>query len=254
MVSTNLCTDQLAMLLAAPGQLISVSHVARDARVSAMAEEARSVPTHHGGAEEIYLLRPDLVLASTFTSPATLQMLRQLGIAVEIVPPSNTLDDVRDRITQMGAALGREEAAAEMVAAYDARRASLQTTDGPRPRAALYAANGYTSGQQTLAGQILDAAGLTNIAGELGYAYSGVLPLELLAMAEPDMLIASTPYPRPSRAEEILDHPVVRHLAARTNTAQIRDADWVCGTPHVLNAVEAVAAERARFLAREGGT
>ena len=87
-----------------------------------------------------------------------------------------------------------------------------------------------------------------------GVLEAGVLPLELLAIAEPDMLIASTPYPRPSRAEEILDHPVVRHLAARTNTAQIRDADWVCGTPHVLNAVEAVAAERARFLAREGGT
>lgn len=253
-VSINLCTDQLAMLLAAPGQLISVSHIARDARVSAMAEEAHTVPINHGAAEEIYLLRPDLVLASTFTSPATVHMLRQLGIAVEIVPPSNSLDDVPDRIIQLGAALGRESLAADMVAAYGARRIALQTTGGPRPRAALYAANGYTSGQQTLAGQILDAAGLTNIAGELGYTYSGVLPLEHLALAEPDMLIASTPYPRPSRAEEILDHPVVRRLAARTNTTQIRDADWVCGTPHVLNAVEAVAAERARFLAGKGGT
>mgnify|MGYP006999250795 CR=1 FL=1 len=39
-VSMNLCTDQLAMALAAPGQLISVSYIARDPRASAMAEEA----------------------------------------------------------------------------------------------------------------------------------------------------------------------------------------------------------------------
>ena len=36
-VSMNLCTDQLAMLLAAPGQLLSVSKLARDPMSSAMA-------------------------------------------------------------------------------------------------------------------------------------------------------------------------------------------------------------------------
>jgi iron complex transport system substrate-binding protein len=35
-VSMNLCTDQLAMLVAAPGQLLSVSRIARDPRVSAL--------------------------------------------------------------------------------------------------------------------------------------------------------------------------------------------------------------------------
>ena len=36
-VSINLCTDQLAMLLAAPGQLVSVTHLARDPEASVMA-------------------------------------------------------------------------------------------------------------------------------------------------------------------------------------------------------------------------
>ena len=42
-VSMNLCTDQVAMLLAAPGQLISVSDLAQDPRMSPMArsEERR---------------------------------------------------------------------------------------------------------------------------------------------------------------------------------------------------------------------
>ena len=39
-VSVNLCTDQLAMLLARPGQLISVSHLAADETISLMSAEA----------------------------------------------------------------------------------------------------------------------------------------------------------------------------------------------------------------------
>ena len=46
-VSMNLCTDQLAMMLAGPGQLISVSHLGHDPAVSPMAAQAcgSSVPT-----------------------------------------------------------------------------------------------------------------------------------------------------------------------------------------------------------------
>ncbi len=39
-VSVNLCTDQLAMLLAAPGQLISVSHLASDPLSSSMVKSS----------------------------------------------------------------------------------------------------------------------------------------------------------------------------------------------------------------------
>jgi hypothetical protein len=80
-VSMNLCTDQLAMLIAAPGQLRSVSHLATDPSASAMAEEALDHDINHGLAEEIYLMRPDLVIAGSFSNRATLDMLRRLEIA-----------------------------------------------------------------------------------------------------------------------------------------------------------------------------
>ena len=41
-VSVNLCTDQLAMLIAAPGQLQSVSWLAADPSVSLMPDQARA--------------------------------------------------------------------------------------------------------------------------------------------------------------------------------------------------------------------
>jgi iron complex transport system substrate-binding protein len=245
-VSMNLCTDQLALLLAAPGQLVSVSHLSHDPRGSAMTEAARAVPANHGRAEEIYLLAPDLVVAGTFSSRASVDMLRRLGVPVAVFAPAASLEDVAARLEEMGAALGREEEAARLRAAYEARLAELraEAPEGGRPRAALYGAHGYTSGGRTLAGQILVAAGFANLADALGYAWGGLLPLEVLALSDPDAVVTGRPHRGAARAEEVLDHPVLRRLREGRIRGTVTDADWVCGTPHVLRAAERLAAAR----------
>jgi iron complex transport system substrate-binding protein len=237
-VSMNLCTDQLAMMLAGDGQLLSVSYLASDPRSSAMAKEARAFPANRGLAEEIYLMQPDLVIAGSFTTRATVNMLQRLGIPVEIFEPAYGLDEVRDHILQMGEVLGRNAEAEALVADYDRRLAALQAEVAYRPSAALYYANGYTSGDRTLAGQILTAAGFDNAAVEAGFSAGGVMPLEVLALLEPDALITSRPYPGASRSEDILDHPVVRQMRKGRAGGTFADRDWVCGTPYVLRAIE----------------
>lgn len=237
-VSMNLCTDQLAMLIAGEGQLLSVSAVARDPRSSAMAEEAAEYPANHGRAEEIYLLRPDLVLAGRFTTRATVDMLRRLGIAVEVFGLARSLDDVRAQMLEMGRVLGREEEAARRVAAFDRRRAALAEEVARRPTAALYYANGHTAGDRSLAGEILLAAGFENAARAAGYPQGGRMPLEVLALTSPETVITSRPYPGASRAEAILDHPVVREMRRARTSGSFADRDWVCGTPYVLRAIE----------------
>lgn len=236
-VSMNLCTDQIAMLLAAPGQLISVSDLARDPRMSAMADEARDYPINHGRAEEIYLLRPDLVIAGQFASGPTVAMLRRLGIRVEVLPPADSFDAIRDEIRRIGALLDRDRAAADLLARFDAGLAALRPA-GDRGRAALYYANGFTSGRDTLAGAILEAAGYRNIATDYGIANTTALPLELLVMARPHRLITGARWPGQSRSEAILDHPALDRIAP--HAAEITDRDWVCGTPFVLRAIEAL--------------
>jgi iron complex transport system substrate-binding protein len=236
-VSLNLCTDQLAMMIAAPGQLYSVSHVARDPRASAMASEADGYEINHGLAEEIYLMRPDLVLTGTYTRRTTTRILRRLGITVEEFDPARSLDDVRQNIARVGEVLGRPQRARNMLRDFDRRLEDLRSPGAARLRAATYHANGYTAGQDTLAGRILSAAGLINVAVEAGYPEGGVLPLEILAMALPDLVVTSHAYPGASRSEEIMAHPVVRHLQANTGHATLSDHDWVCGTPHVLRAI-----------------
>lgn len=243
-VSVNLCTDQLALMLAAPGQLVSVSYLARDPRVSVMALAAATVPTNRGDAEGVFVLRPDLVLAGAYTPPGVLRLLATLGVPVEIFPAETDLQDIRDNLRQMGRVLGREAEAERIIAEFDAGLAGLAPKSGPDPDALIYGANGYVAGRDSLAGAILDAAGYHNLATDLGIAQGGVLPLEQVLLADPDLLVLASPGPGPARSEAILDHPALRTHAERHRHEIVRDRDWSCGTPQILDPIRSLRALR----------
>lgn len=256
-VSINLCTDQMAMLLAAPGQLVSVSRIAADRQVSAMADQAAGYPLNHGQAEEVYRLAPDLVLAGPFTSRYTVGLLRRLGVEVRELPLVERLEDIPDRLMQMAQWLGRDAAGRAAVAEFEAGlallRAELAPTAGATPpRAVLHYANNYTSGIHTLAHQILITAGFANLAAEAGLEGGGTLPMERLLMLAPDLVIAGQAYPGQTRAEAVLDHPAMRGLRAHHARGTMADAEWVCGTPHVLGALARLVALHPQLAPHEG--
>lgn len=248
-VSMNLCTDQLAMLVAAPGQLHAVSRLARDPESSVMADQAQAYAVTHGLAEEIFLMQPDLVIAGTFTTPATVGMLRRLGFRVETFPPAASFDDIRANIRRMGAALGRQARAAALIKAFDKELAVAGPPHGATrgaPRAALYYQNSYTSGAGTLANEIVTASGLENVAAELGLEGMTRLPLEVLVMSHPELIISGRRFDPPALAGHGLEHPALRALD-KARRAVVADKHWVCGAPFSAEAVRMLAKVRARL-------
>lgn len=236
-VSLNVCTDQLAMLVAGEGQLHSVSFLARDPGTSAMAEQARPYPVNHSQAEEIFLMQPDLVLAGTFSSRPTIDLLRRLGFRVEEFAPVSSFDDVRENMTRMGRFLHREKKAAELVAELDDGLAELRAAGVPARSIALYEANSYTSGAGTLADAIFRAAGFTNIAAKLGVVGTVRLPMEQLIMAAPDVIAASHgDYGAPALAEENFVHPAYLAFGAQARTVNVPVPNMICGGPFTLKA------------------
>lgn len=231
-VSLNLCTDQLAMLIAAPGQLQSVSWLAADPSVSLMPDQARAVGLNHGSAEEVYLQAPDLVLAGTYSTGPTTAMLRRLGVAVETLPPATSIQDVRAGITRMGTLLGQPARAAQVLADFDARLAALPK--GAPRRATTYGANGYTTGPDSLSGDAMRHAGLALLTEG-----AGQMALEQLVMAAPDLIVTGSRYPTPSRAESVLDHPAFAAIPAARVT--VPDRDWICGLPAIAFVAERLA-------------
>ncbi|SDD32884.1 iron complex transport system substrate-binding protein [Paracoccus isoporae] len=234
-VSINLCTDQLAMLVAGPGQLVSVSWLAADPALSLMAEEAGQIGVNHGGAEEIYLMRPDLVLAGPYAAHATVEMLTRLGVQVRTIPAANTIADIRRNITLMGDALGREARAEEILSAFDADLAALP--EGRPLLATTYAANGLANGRDTLSAEAMRRAGLFLLADRIGHS-GGKMALEELVMAGPELVVTGSRYATPSRAEAVLDHPALSALQAER--LSVADRGWICGLPALTGTIRSL--------------
>lgn len=240
-VSMNLCTDQIAMLVAAPGQLVSVSHLAARPDVSLMSAEAAGLTINHGLAEEIFRLDPDLVVAGTYTTRATVNLLRRLGRRVEEFRPEASFADIRENVRRMGELLGREAEAARLIAAFDAEAAALAAAPPGEDAPVLgsFGANSYTSGAGTLENAIVGAAGLRHLGEDLAITGTTRLPLEALVLADPDyVLLWERSRNDPSRAADILRHPA---LDARFSSERRLSADsraWICGTPLTLEAVK----------------
>lgn len=233
-VSMNLCTDQLAMQLAAPGQLVSVSRLTADPLSSLMADQAAGYALNDGQAEQVYLMQPDLVIAGTYTARPAVEMLQRLGVRVVSLPPAQSVQDVRAGITQMGDLLGHPAQAARLLAQFDADMAALPGSRGVV--ATGYAANGYTPGRDSLSGDVMRAAGLDLLADRLGMPAGGQVPLELLVLAAPDLIVTGTRYPAASRAEEVLDHPAFAAIPAKRTP--VPDRDWLCGLPQIAHVAE----------------
>lgn len=240
-VSLNVCTDQVAMMLAAPGQLVSVSKLARDPLYSPMAEQAEAYPVNHARAEEVFLLEPDLVLAGRHTPARTVAMLRRLGLRVEVFELADGLEDVAAGLARMGRLLGREARARRIVARFEADLAAMRAQRGPPLRAATFYPNAYTSGAGSLADAIMAAAGLRNIAAERGLTGLTRLPLESLVMAAPDLVISGQDQPGRALAEGVMSHPAIDALTGRSARAAVAGNAWVCATPHVLSAIHDLA-------------
>src|SRR5664279_3706527 len=101
-VSMNVCTDQLLLPLADPAQILGLSRFARDAWQSWAAEQARRYPVLSGGAEDVLVLKPDVVVASSFDKRSTRELLKTQGLRLaEFAVPRN-LDEVKAQIRQMG--------------------------------------------------------------------------------------------------------------------------------------------------------
>lgn len=245
-VSMNLCTDQLALLLADPGQVVSVTALGARPEDSLMAERATGLALNHGGLEEVLPLRPDLALAGTFTSQVTAAALARLGVPVLELPHAESFADVRANIRRVAAALGTEARGDAVVAAMDRRIERLRRAAaalGPPPRALVYRAGGHTLGPDSLAGAVLTLAGFENAAEAYGIARFGDVPVDGVLALSPDLLIVGVYRAEgPSLARDVTHHPAIRARGVATLAVPTRR--WGCGLPAALDVAEQLIAWR----------
>ncbi len=239
-ISINLCTDQLLMLIAERKNIASVSYLAAKKNSSAMFIEAKGIKPNRGLAEDILLMKPDLILAGTYTSRSAVFLLKRLGFNIIELPVAKNLDDIRQNIKTIANAVGEVEKGEQLLASFNQRLSkALATQPKQRPIAVFYRENGYTTGGNTLANTILETAGFINLASQLGISGSGYLSLETLIVENPNIIISGKQRSKKgSVARAAFQHPAFKKFIAQKQIINISDPLWVCGTPFVLDAIE----------------
>lgn len=253
-VSINLCADELALRLARPATLTSVSSLARINIGSNVADLARGVAPNHGAVEELMALKPDLVVAGRFTTRNAVALLRRLDVHVVDLDVPTSIAGVREQIREAGALFHARDRAAQVLQQFDERLHAVKPT-GVRPTAMVLRPAGFTTGEGSLLDDVLKHAGMTNLVGSGPLAGYEQLPLEFILEARPDILIiAGDPAAPPSLATGILDHPALRALNGRTMVVTLPSRLWTCAGPGVADAVALLAGAAAEWRANSGAS
>jgi iron complex transport system substrate-binding protein len=246
--SMNVCTDQLLVPLADPGQILGLSRFSRDARQSFVADEARRFPALSGGAEDILVLKPDIVVASLFDKRSTRELLRQNGLRlVEFAVPRN-LDEVKAQIRRMGEIAGHADRAASEITRLDAAIAKArQAVMDKRYRVLPLSRRGFVTGGDSLVSSLLGEVGLLNAAGDLGVGMGGFASLEAIVSLKPDFLLVSE---AGDRAEDegraFLLHPALQRFYPPERRIVIPERLTVCGGVMIADALDLLTRELQR--------
>ena len=217
--SMNLCTDQLLLPLADPAQILGLSRFSRDASQSGLADDSRRYPVLSGGAEDLLVLKPDVVVASLFDKRSTRELLKEQGLhVVEFAVPRN-LGEVKDQIREMGEIAGHSERASAQIARLDAAMARARTAVADSHYRVLQVSRrGWVSGRDSLIGSLLTSTGLFNETTDLGLGEGGFATLEDILRAKPDFLLVSRPGDiARDNGEAFLLHPALERFYPRTN-------------------------------------
>ena len=245
-VSVNLCSDQLLLMLADPQQVASVSYLSRDPDSSFVAEQAQAFIHNHARTEEIIRFKPDLVLVTPHTNPRLRTTLEQLGYPLQQLSLGNRLEDIYEDIRQLSARLGQQSRGDSLIAKMQQQLTHTQPiTD--RPTAVFYQPRGYTSGADTLQDQALRLAGWNNLAAQQGVKGYTPVPLEEVLLWQPDTLFTSTySGSGDSLAERQLHHPALQRLLIRKPIQEIPYKYWICPGPMLADAVTLLREARER--------
>jgi iron complex transport system substrate-binding protein len=245
-VSLDLCADQLLIELVERERIAAVTHLAASPQESAIWEKARGLTITRGAAEDVLRYRPDLILAGPYGVAPTVNLLRRLNMNVVVVPLAPDFAGVRTAVRTVADAVGEAERGEAMIAAFDRHLAEIAAApQGPAPTAVVYQVGGAVSMAGGLADAALAAAGFRNKAGEYRLTRGGQVPLELLAASPPDLLIlTSGADDYRTVVSDNLRHPVLDALRRQRASIAVPWRLWLCGTPHIADAVARLAEAR----------
>lgn len=249
-VSTNPCADAMLVELVPPRRIAAISHYSQDpASTSIPMNVASRFRVTHGTAEEVVAMRPELVIASSFTSPATREAYRRAGLKTLYLDSPVTIEASKAQVTELSTVLGAQEAGKAMNARIDSAVADA-TWRGAQIPALIWIAGNLVSGGGNLLDEMMTRAGFSDHAAHYGLQFTGYLPIEHVIVDPPRvMLVPDEPGRMASSRAAQLRSRALAHLGGKVGEARFPRDLVNCGGPVIARAMTRLAEVR-RSLGR----
>jgi iron complex transport system substrate-binding protein len=247
LVSMNVCTDQLVLTLADPEQILGLSRFARDGWQSQAGDISR-YPVLSGGAEDVLLIRPDIVVASAFDKRSTRELLKAKGLRLAELAVPRTLDEARQQIREAGDITGHPDRATAEIARLDAALARARRAVSERHYRVLpLSRRGWVAGSDSFVGSLLGETGLRSAAGDLGFSFGGFASLETIVNLRPDFIVVSQAGGTArDDGQAFLLHPALERFYPPEKRIVIPERMTECGSVLLADALDALTAELKR--------
>jgi iron complex transport system substrate-binding protein len=232
----NVCTDELLVPLADREQIVGLSRFSVMARTG----KAEPFPTLSGGAEDLLVLRPDVIVASLFDKRSTRELLKAKGLHLVEFPLPRNIDEVKAQIREMGEITRHPDRAAAEIARLDAALARARQAVGDKHyRVLQLSRRGWVDGSSSFIGSLLTETGLVNTAGELGFTSGGFASLEAIVNVKPDLLVVSQAGGiARDEGHAFLLHPALERFYPPEKRIVIPEALTECGSMMLADALD----------------
>ena len=243
--SINVCTDQLLLTLADPEQIVGVSPFSGETERSWAAAQASRFRRLSGEAEDLIMLKPDIVVATRFMKRATRDILKEKGQRLVEFDFATSIDDVKAEVRQMGDIVGHPDRAAAQIARIDEALARAKAAASRKHyRVLAIERRGWVTGEVSLTSSLLAATGLANATSATGLKAGGFASLETVISLKPDLLlVTSSSAFAEDQGEALLLHPALERLYPLQRRLVLPERLTVCGGVMLVEAIDQLTAE-----------
>jgi ABC-type Fe3+-hydroxamate transport system substrate-binding protein len=189
--------------------------------------------------EKIYTLKPDLVITSELTKPATIEALEKIGIKVKVLPSPKSFNQICDQLIELANLTGKQALAKSIVEKQKARLNQLNQLipKGKKPKVffEIGAKPIFTVIPNTFMDDFITYSGGENIASDLKH---GTITRENVILRNPDVIVVVTM--GVAGTEEKTTWEKYKNINASKNGKIFTiDADKAC-SPDPINFVDVV--------------
>ncbi len=253
-LGTSSSVNTMLLSVAEPSRLAACFVADKDSGISYIAEETKDIPLViplNGLSMEILTrANPDLIVASSYTKPAELDMWRNLGYPVIMIDGPKSISQVKQDVEIIAAATGERERGKKVIAEMERQLKEIDDTLGkrtdPPPTAFLVSQMTRYGGPGSMYHELLTRARVKNAIGEMGVSNGQMVAPELIVKADPDFFIVSSDRKSDETGagnfrDAFLTNPAVQAMRASQNIKYLDDRYIYSASQNCVYAIKALA-------------